>query len=340
MLFAKRDLRDQNGQSLGQRFSNRFGRYLAGHHPTTELVDDEQVIDINACYALLGEAHTISPAHTTELQPLLHRIIALYEKQTGHWLDPEQVALAAIKYDVQNQANILRHHFPDHHPQTSTLHCTGHHSYLLLTLLADALKITHFSLDHPTPCLIKPSACRRNLNVLLDETSMADIESHGRELRETCTRTLIQSGADPDALHTCWHLRMRYADSSNSLLLKCMPIDLLREVFESQHKQQFGFNALDQAILIEALEIEITLQTPCQPGSTANSVYVQQLMSQWQADQTTQPTTWTRILNPIAASDNTDYLDCPILAKMLAQSIAQPLDLAMSDFLLKNEKRG
>lgn len=339
MLFAKRDMSGQDVKTLSQRFTMRFGRYL-GNQPPNDTSSEEQLIDITECYSLLGESTSGEQLQSPELQQIIHRLITAYEKQTGQWLEPEQIALAAIKYDIHHQANILRHHFPDHHHEHAELHCSTQTSYLRLALLADALNIKQFTLTQSTPTLSKLPTCQRKLNVPLDDISMPEIEASGRELREHCIQSLTKKGISPDALQACWHLRMRYTSSTSSLLMKCMPIDMMRDVFEAQHKQQFGFITSGEAILIDALEIEVKLNSPCQPGMPAENTYVQQLMNQWEANHGQTGESWKRVNeNNAISQENLSFLNCPILKKLLVTHIAQPADLAMSNLIVKNFKK-
>lgn len=337
MLFAKRDLSDQAENSLSKRFTMRFGRYL-GNPSMDETESREDVIDIDACYSLLGE--TSDEAQTTsELPRIINRIITAYEKQTGRWLEPEQVVLAAIRYDIKNQANILQHHFSKHLSPHSELHCSSKTSFLRLALLTDALGLNQFSTPHSIPCLSQLPSCKRVLNIPLDDISMQEIEANGRELRERCAKTLERNGINPEALQSCWRLRMRYAHSQTSLLLKCMPIEMMREVFQAQHKTQFGFAIQEDPILIEALEIEVKLDTPCQPGVSSENIYVDLLMSQWEAASGTTGV-WKRIKDENnTLPEHLSFLDCSILKDLLTIYIAKPADLAMENFFIKNLKK-
>ena len=337
MLFAKRDMKDQDEKSLSQRFTQRFTRYL-GSQPDESLIEN-QFIDIEECYELLGESVSGRQPQPSELPHILHRIVTAYEKRTGQWLEPEQVALAAIHYDIRNQAKTLQRHFTKPLNRNSELHCTTHTSYLRLALLADTLNIKHFSLSKATPTSTTPT-CQRKLNIPLDDITMPEIEASGRKLREHCIQSLIKKGIDPDALQVCWHLRMRYTNSETSLVMKCMPIDMMRDVFESQHKQQFGFIAQNESIIIESLEIEVKQTAPCQPGMPAENPYVQQLMSQWEAGYCKTGKSWKHLNEDDAVLEhNLNFLKCPVLKKTLSIHIAKPVDLAMSNFFVRNFKK-
>ena len=339
MLFAKRDMKNQDEKSLSQRFTQRFTRIISNESVDKSLTD-KLLIDIRECYQLLGECDIDKQPEPSELPHILHRIVTAYEKRTGQWLDSEQVALAAIHYDIRNQATIIKRHFTQPLNDHSELHCTKNTSYLRLALLANALNIKHFSLSQATPASTSTPTCQRKLNILLDDISMQEIEASGRLLREHCTQSLIKKGISPDALQACWHLRMRYTNSETSLVMKCMPIDMMRDVFEAQHKQQFGYVAQNESILIESLEIEVKQSTFCKPGMPAENAYVQQLMAQWEVENGQTGNSWKRLDDQDSISqENLSFLNCPILKKVLTIHIAKPADLAMSNFFVRNYKK-
>ena len=338
MLFAKRDMINQGEKTLSQRFTKRFTRYL-GNHSSNDASNGTQLIDIRECYELLGEGDAIEQQEPSELPHIIHRIVTAYEKQTNQWLEPEQVALAVIHYDIRKQAKILRKHFTQPLNENSELFCSSDNiSYLHLALLANALGIQHFSSSKAATSPATTPVCQRKLNMLLDDISMPEIEASGRKLREHCTQSLIAKGINPDALQACWHLRMRYTNSDSSLLMKCMPIDMMRDVFETQHKQQFGFIAQDESILIDSLEIEVKLNEPCKPGMPADNHYVQQIMAEWTACSCQTDKSWRR-LEAGQTNNNLSFLKCPVLKKILANHIAKPTDLAMSNFFVRNFKK-
>ena len=131
---------------------------------------------------------------------------------------------------------------------------------------------------------------------------------------------------------------MRYTNSDSSLLMKCMPIDMMRDVFETQHKQQFGFIAQDESILIDSLEIAVKLNEPCKPGMPAANHYVQQIMAEWEACTCQTGQSWKR--REVAKRDHSlSFLKCPVLKNILSNHIAKPADLAMSNFFVRNFKK-
>lgn len=337
MLFAKRDMTNQGEKTLSQRFTKRFTRYL-GNHSSNDGEIGTQLLDIRECYELLGEAEMIEQQAPSELPHILHQIVTAYEKQTGQWLEAEQVALAAIHYDVRKQAKILRKHFTQTIDDNSELFCSSNTSYLRLALLANALGIKHFSSSKAAPVSATPPVCQRKLDMLIDDISMSEIEASGRKLREHCTQSLISKGISPDALQACWNLRMRYTNSDRSLLMKCMPIDMMRDVFETQHKQQFGFIDQDESIVIDSLEIEVKLNEPCKPGMPADNHYVQKIMAQWESCDCQTGRSWRRH-EPEYIDHSLDFLKCSVLKKILSNHIAKPTDLAMSNFFVRNFKK-
>lgn len=335
ILFAKRDSHDTEALSLTKRFSDKLSHYLSTNpYPNNELPNE--VIDIQACYALCGDTdHQASPDDIDALRQTISALMIAYESRTSHWLEPEQVALALLRFHAEHQAKTLRKQesfgFAD---ENALLTANKHDSILHLALLADALGLKQFQVGHSQADDASDSAaCKRTLNVLLDDTCMQEIEAFGRELRDDCKQAMLEQGADAEHLKASWQLRLRYTDADTSLLLKCMPIEMLRDVFEKQHAQRFGPIDGNQAILIEALEVEVRKEPADALDLPTNNPYPNQYLSAWTATETEQGTLWQRNDTKIA---KTPWLDCKILQEILSPCVANSTDATVHGYLIKN----
>jgi len=268
MLFSRRE-QSQLTPSLTQRFSDKLGQYFVTANPkeVQSKKNKKTTFDTSACYALLGEKTDNDEYRLSDLQEKLEKFIQKYQKKTGRHLEAEQIALATIKLDAKQQAETLRHRFFDEDFSNSALISQTSTSPLRLALLSDVLNISTFSDTTAKPSNTEFKACRHMLNVMLNDVSMQDIEDTCRELLKSCSEAMTERGADADSLQSDWQLKMRYSNSENSLLLKCMPIDMLRDTFQRQHKEKFGQSNPNQDILIEALEVTMHSEQEAAPES-------------------------------------------------------------------------
>lgn len=332
MLFVRRDFKDAPGQNLGQRFANQIGRYLTasnddqGHRPAP--------IDIPACYALIGEKNShIQYDELNALKLTIQQIIGSYHTRTDRWLNQEQIAFAAIWHDTKRQAVTLKEQFKHLDTSLSTLQHNGSTSLLRLSLLAQALQVTQFNTTNTHSMPVKPSRSSRVLNLPLDQTNMADLEAIGRELRRDCEQDTFKRGISLEDTEACWRLKLRYEGCDHILILKCMPIAMLREVFESQHLQKYGTTDENRTVIIDELVIEIRLTDTGVSGTPESSVYVEQWLSQWQQYENN-PATFHSKWNDKFIQKQFSWLFCPILDDILAKRMTKQTDSAMPEFFL------
>ena len=332
MLFAKRDLKDSLGKSLSQRFTDQLGRFLATtsedhFHPTDS-------IDIPLCYSLIDDTDT--PVVLASQKQLFQKIIKSYHHKTDHWISQEQVAFATAWQDTKHQATKLQERFKHQNIPLSTLQHNPSSTFLQLALLADALQIKQFSYLKPSVNATQTSACNRLLNLSLDDTCMAELEAIGREVRNNCEKAHLKDGVSLEDMETCWRLKLRYEDDKNSLTLKCMPIEMLREVFEATYLKKYGTTEENRVIMIEELEIEVRSTKTSPSSSYKQSFYSQQWISQWLGDK--QSGLWIKHNNPKIQAEFS-WLACPILEEMLVKLTTKQTDSETSDFFITNHQK-
>ena len=332
MLFAKRDLKDVLGQTLGQRFTGQLGRYLSSK-------DDSIIpkpIRIPACYALLGEHQQTTQDDLEEFKLTAQHIIRSYNNKTGSWLNQEQIAFAAIFKNTKQQAAIFKAQLKQE--DLPLLVKNNRSSALDLSLFAEAFHTKQFIHSAPIQQTIKPCSCQRTLNLPLNQTSMTEIESIGREAREDCEANYLKQGIDLEGMQTCWRLTLHYADCEHSLTLKCMPIEMLQEVFEAQHFQKFGTTDNSRTIIIKALEIKVRASDSSNDNAAKDSYYVEQWMSQWAQNDEVQKGLWQKQDKP-AIQAQFSWLSCPILEEILAETMPKQANVTIPDFFLKNQQK-
>ncbi len=338
MLFAKRELKDALGTSLSQRFVHHVGRYLSASNDNQS--KNTAPFKIADCYTFLGDNPDNPYFERDKLQQTTQQVIRDYHEATGFWLNQEQVAFAAIWQDSKQQAAILQTKFKRHNISTSILYHDDAASLLCLSFIAESLGITELSkpCSHFSP--IKSSACSRTLNLPLDETNMPEIEAIGREVRQSCQDAHLKQGIKIDDLQTCWRLKLRYEGGKNSLILKCMPIEMLRETFETQHLQKFGASDEKRVIIIEELKIEVGVAAETiAKDEQETSFYSKQWLSQWHTVGGNQAGHWIKQKNPVIERQFS-WLFCPILEGILDKLIAKQADSTTLGFFLTNHQKG
>lgn len=335
MLFSRREPLSPVEPSFTQRFSTKLGQYLTPTDPRDAKQSKKKTLNIDACYALLGEKTENSEYKLSDLQEQLEKLSQKYQKKTNTALAPEQLALAALKIDASKQAEILRHRFFDQDFSDCTLFSESSTSPLHLALLSDALNITTFSDTTSQASTSEFKASRHMLNVLLSDVSMQDLETYCRDLRESCSEAMTKRGADTESLQSSWQLRMRYSNSTNTLLLKCMPIDMLRDTFQMQYKEKFGSCSSNQDILVEALEVTVHCEDEVAPGIPTDSPYVEEFMQSWTPAATNSELSWSKAANSEIQGSDLNYLDCNVLGKLLASRVVENADSKVSQFFIQ-----
>jgi len=333
MLFSRRDT--QLEPNFAQRFSNIIGQYLTPPIQTTNQVKYDNKINTYACYALLGEKQDDYEYKLPALQQQLKSIAKKHYQKTNKSLKQEQIALAALKIESEKQASILRHRFFSPDFSNSTLFSNIATSPLHLALLSNALNLSSFCDTTALPAPPKFKAKRHMVNSLLSDITMKEIEAHCRDLSECCSEAMIGRGADTDSLQSNWQLRMRYNNSSNSLLLKCMPIEMLRDTFNRQYKEQFGQTNPKQKILIESLEVTVSCENECTTEMQTGRSLVERFMKVWQQNNTGSSVTWSRSSGLDELDSDFDYLNCTVLKKILASKITETSESKLSNFFIQ-----
>lgn len=336
MLFSRREPLSQIEPSFTQRFSSKLGQYFVPSDPhAIKYPKNKTTLNIEACYALLGEKTDNNQYKLSDLKNQLEKLTLKYQKKTGKLLELEQLAVVALKIDAQKQAEMLRNRFFDQDFSSCTLFSKTPTSPLQLALLSDALNITSFSDTTTQPPIPEFKACRHMLNVLLSDVSMQDIENSCRDLRESCAEAMIGRGIDIESLQSSWQLRMRYNNSENSLLLKCMPLDMLRDTFKRQYAEKFGQTTSKQDIIIESLEVTVHSEDETTPGAPTNSAHIENFMQPWLSKATDTNLVWSKKLHSSAPTPEANYMDCSVLHKMLASHVTEPTDSKISDFFIQ-----
>ena len=333
MLFAKRDIKDEMGRSFSERFAHHIGRFL----PTPDdSIKQAKSIDIPLCYTLIDEKPKPNTEALDLLKQTIQTIIKNYHHKTEQWLNQEQVAFAIIWQDAQHQATLLKKRFNTQNIPITALNST---SPLRSALIADALQMKQFiSEEIPSTTPTQPCSFKRLLNLPLDETNMAELETIGREVRLECEQQLKEKGSSLDNMEACWRLKLRYEGCTNSLTVKCMPIEMLRDVFESQYRQKYGTTDENRVVLIDEIEIELRSHNEKPSSPMRASIYVEQWMSQWQRTDNCSTGVWLKQGNTIIQG-HFNWLKCPVLEEMLSKLVAKAAVSTMPDFFMANSQK-
>lgn len=337
MLFARKEMRSGFDFGLSQRFTNHISRYFTTNKANQ--IKTAEPLSIPGSYALVGEETSeLTPEALTDLKRTIQLIIHRYHNETGRWLTQEQVAFAAIWQDSKHQAITLKKRFSPSNPSPSTLEHPDTNSPLRLSLLAQALQISQFSITNTLTASDQPCSCSRKLNIPLDEINLAELESIGREVKQDCEQTLVKRGVSLDNMQACWQLKLRYENSDDALVLKCMPQEMLREVFVTQHLQQYGATDDNQTIVIDELEIKIHLSETDLSPTPQYSAYTEQWLSQWQQTKENQKILWRKTNNP-AIDDKFSWLYCDILEEIVTKLMTKPASQAMPNLFQTNHQK-
>jgi hypothetical protein len=333
MLFAKRDIKDEMGRSFSERFAHHIGRFLPA---SDDAINQEESINIPLCYTLVDEKPKPNTEELDLLKLTIQKIIQKYHHKTGHWLDQEQVAFAVIWQDAKHQATLLKKRF---NSQNITLTTLSNSSPLRSALIADALQVKQFiSEETISSAPEQPCSFKRRLNLPLDDTNMAELETIGREVRMECEQQLIEKEKSLDDMEACWRLKLRYEGYTNSLTVKCMPIEMLRDVFEAQYRQKYGTTDENRVVLIDEIEIELRAHNVQPSSQNKASIYIEQWMSQWQRSDNCPTGVWLKQNNPII-QERFSWLKCTVLEDMLSKLVTKAADSTVPGFFMTNSQK-
>ena len=295
----------------------RVGPESAGANPGPAAYRKGGPLTVTDCNVMLGKLHPEQfPAvfgenadQTLDVATVKQQFIQLakdIEKSTQKKQSPEDIATGFLRIAIECMANAIKKISVQRGYDIShyALCCFGGAGGQHACLVADALGIKKIIL-HPYAGVLSAygmgladtiASQQQSIESLFNHTLLPILKKSGENLQKHGEKELSQQGISVSDCHSVWRLHCRYEGSDTSLScvysLGSDIISSIRNNFESQHQQRFGFISSDKNLIVEALEVEVislgepaknnTINLPTQQGKAVDEypVYMNQ---QWQA---------------------------------------------------------
>ncbi len=250
----------------------RVGPESAGANPGPAAYSKNGPLTVTDANVMLGK---LSPDHFPHVfgpkadQPLNKDIVqkkfADLARSIGE-RSPEQVAEGFIAIAVENMGqaikkiSIARGYDVTNYVLTSFGGAGAQHC----CLVADSLGIEKILL-HPLAGVLSAygmgladirATREQGIEEVLSSETLKKIDDvEGRLKNETAKELASQNINAPDIEHRT-RLHLRYLGTDTALAVPLAKLNQLRESFEAQHRQRFGFVTSDKSLVIEAIEVE------------------------------------------------------------------------------------
>ncbi|MEJ2059911.1 MAG: hydantoinase B/oxoprolinase family protein [Gammaproteobacteria bacterium] len=226
------------------------GKLLPAHFPQIFGPDADQPLDAERVHTGFAE--------------LAHEVA----QSTGVARDPEQLALGCLQIAVENMAHAIRRISVQRGYDVTryTLSCFGGAGGQLACQVADALGMRDI-LIHPLAGVLSAYGMGlARLRVLLEypveaELDPALIEMLGAKLRELQAEgqaSLQSQGVEAHTLETAVRVHVRYRGTDTALPVAYGDAAAIRAAFEDLHRERFGFAEPARALIVEALQVEVS----------------------------------------------------------------------------------
>ncbi|AJQ92428.1 hydantoinase B/oxoprolinase family protein [Gynuella sunshinyii] len=187
-------------------------------------------------------------------------------RQTGSHMTPQQVAEGFLTIAVENMANAIKHISTQrgYDVQHYTLCCFGGAGGQHACLVADALGMKRVFLHPYSGVLSAFGMGLADIREINEQSVEQPLTPETLEQLQKVVVTLARQGreklhqqrVEEPNITTITRLHLKYAGSDTSLLVPYGDLPTIRQTFEHEHQQRFGFIARDKALIIEAIQVE------------------------------------------------------------------------------------
>ncbi len=188
-------------------------------------------------------------------------------RETGAFAQPpEKVAEGFLKIAVENMANAIKQISVQRGYDVTEyiLNCFGGAGGQHACLVADALGMKKVFL-HPFAGVLSAYGMgladvrvmrESQVEAKFGEDAREIVEAAAAPLREEVRAEVARQGVTPANIEVQVKVHLRYEATDTSLLVEAGSHGAMLENFETAHRQQFGFVAVDRGLIIEAVSVE------------------------------------------------------------------------------------
>ena len=179
---------------------------------------------------------------------------------------PEAVAAGFLRIAVENMANAIKKISVQRGYDVTeyTLNCFGGAAGQHACLVADALGMKTVFL-HPFAGVLSAYGMgladvralrERQIELLLTASAIPVLETACTELGDEASNEILAQGVFADRLTLHKRVHLRYQGTDTALQVDLSDLDDMRTVFETTHKQRFGFIVEGRQLVAEAVSVE------------------------------------------------------------------------------------
>jgi 5-oxoprolinase (ATP-hydrolysing) len=255
----------------------RVGPESAGSNPGPACYRRGGPLTVTDCNVMVGKLHpdffppVFGPEGKEKLDAAIVRekfacLAAEVSAATGTAMTPEALAEGFLRIAVENMANAIKHISVQRGYDVTryALNCFGGAGGQHACLVADALGMKTVYL-HPFAGVLSAygmgladlGALRdRAVEAVLDESRFPSlIQTIGELGREAATELQAQ-GVEPARIGLHPSARVKVAGTDAALEISFGDVPAMRAAFAQAHRQRFGFDVPDRALVVESLSVE------------------------------------------------------------------------------------
>ncbi|KAB2912216.1 MAG: 5-oxoprolinase [Hyphomicrobiaceae bacterium] len=191
---------------------------------------------------------------------------AALAREIGDGRSPEEVADGFIRVAVENMANAIKKISVQRGYDVTeyALNCFGSAGGQHACQIADTLGMESV-LIHPLSGLLSAygiglaqirASREQSVETALSPDSLSSLAGLRERLTQEAGAEVAGQGVAPGGIATAVRVHLRYDGTDTALPVALGEAGAMREVFESQHQQRFGFISPEKRVIIAALEVE------------------------------------------------------------------------------------
>lgn len=255
----------------------RVGPESAGSNPGPACYRRGGPLTVTDCNVMVGKLHpdffppVFGPDGNEKLDAAIVRekfaaLAADVSAATGTAMEPEALAEGFLRIAVENMANAIKHISVQRGYDVTryALNCFGGAGGQHACLVADALGMKTVYL-HPFAGVLSAygmgladlGALRdRAVETVLDETGFPSLSQTIDALGQEAAAELQAQGVAPTRIGLHPTARVKVAGTDAALEITFGEVPAMRAAFAEAHRQRFGFDVPDRALVVESLSVE------------------------------------------------------------------------------------
>ncbi len=269
----------------------RVGPESAGASPGPASYGNGGPLTITDCNVMLGKLQSAhfpavfgeqgdQPLDCRQVEHGFSQLAAEVSANTAEQTCAEEVASGFLAIAVQNMANAIKKISVQrgHDASDYVLCCFGGAGGQHACLVAEALCMKQVFI-HPYAGVLSAygmgladtvATRQQAIEAELDSETLASLQSLAESLRTECEKELVEQNLSDASMRARRRLQIRYQGSDSSLSCDFEQPDMqqIKQRFEAQHQQRFGFITPEKHLIVESLQVDVRALADAPPGQT------------------------------------------------------------------------